>query len=143
MSSLDQALRAALDARQPLLAELHQQQTDCYRLFHGSQEGAPGLTVDRYGAQLMVQSFHQPLAQDALLDLHALINAQLGLDLQLVYNDRSGGNSRIDRRDPVYQATPEALEDGIGREWGLNYRVRGRHPGQDPLLFLDLREARG
>ncbi len=143
MSSLDQALRAALDARQPLLAELHQQQTDCYRLFHGSQEGAAGLTVDRYGAQLMVQSFHQPLAQDALLDLHALINAQLGLDLQLVYNDRSGGNSRIDRRDPVYQATPEALEDGIGREWGLNYRVRGRHPGQDPLLFLDLREARG
>ena len=135
MSSLDQALRAALDARQPLLAELHQQQTDCYRLFHGSQEGAAGLTVDRYGAQLMVQSFHQPLAQDALLDLHALINAQLGLDLQLVYNDRSGGNSRIDRRDPVYQATPEALEDGIGREWGLNYRVRGRHPGQDLSLI--------
>jgi 23S rRNA (cytosine1962-C5)-methyltransferase len=25
----------------------------------------------------------------------------------------------------------------------LNYRVRGRHAGQDPLLFLDLRNARG
>jgi len=143
MYSLDQALRAALDARQPLLAELHQQRTDCYRLFHGSQEGAPGLTVDRYGRQLMVQSFHQPLLLDALLELHATVNRHLGLDLQLIYNDRSGGNSRIDRRDPVYQATPEALEDGIGQEWGLNYRVRGRHPGQDPLLFLDLRNARG
>ncbi|MEO4046154.1 class I SAM-dependent methyltransferase [Pseudomonas sp. CAU 1711] len=143
MSSLDQALRAALDSRQPLLAELHQQQTDCYRLFHGSQEGAPGLTADRYGGQLMVQSFHQPLAQGALLDLHAQINQHLGLDLQLVYNDRSGGNSRIDRRDAVYQPTAEALADGVGREWGLNYRVRGRHPGQDPLLFLDLRNARG
>ena len=26
---------------------------------------------------------------------------------------------------------------------GLNYRVRGRHAGQDPLLFLDLRNTRG
>lgn len=143
MSSLDQALRAALDARQPLLAELHQQQTDCYRLFHGSQEGAPGLTADRYGPQLMVQSFHQTLETDALLALHASINQHLSLDLQLVYNDRSGGNSRVDRRDAVYQASPEALVDMVGQEWGLNYRVRGRHPGQDPLLFLDLRNARG
>ncbi|WP_394560775.1 class I SAM-dependent rRNA methyltransferase [Aquipseudomonas alcaligenes] len=143
MSSLDQALSASLDARQPLLAELHQQQTDCYRLFHGSQEGAPGLTADRYGPQLMVQSFHQTLETDALLALHATINQRLGLDLQLVYNDRSGGNSRVDRRDAVYQPAPEALVDMIGQEWGLNYRVRGRHPGQDPLLFLDLRNARG
>lgn len=143
MSSLDQALRAALDVRQPLLAELHQQQTDCYRLFHGSQEGAPGLTADRYGPQLMVQSFHQTLEAGALLALHATINERLGLDLQLVYNDRSGGNSRVDRRDAVYQASPEALVDMVGQEWGLNYRVRGRHPGQDPLLFLDLRNVRG
>ena len=143
MPSLDQALRAALDTRQSLLAELHQQQTNCYRLFHGSQEGAPGLTVDRYGPQLMVQSFHQPLTSDALFELHALVSQHLSLDLQLIYNDRSGGNSRIDRRDTAYQATDEALADQVAQEWGLNYRVRGRHPGQDPLLFLDLREARG
>ncbi|MEK1904248.1 MAG: class I SAM-dependent methyltransferase [Pseudomonas sp.] len=143
MSSLDQALRAALDTRQPLLAELHRQGTDCYRLFHGSQEGASGLTVDRYGPQLMVQSFHQPVELDALQSIQQSVNLSLGTELRLVYNDRSGGNSRIDRRDPVYQATPEALEDLIGHEWGLDYRVRGRHPGQDPLLFLDLRNARG
>lgn len=143
MPSLNQALRAALDARQGLLGKLHEQETDCYRLFHGSQEGAPGLTADRYGPQLLVQSFHQTLERDALLDLHATIQQQLGQALQLVYNDRSQGNSRIDRSDPVYQAEPAALDDQIGHEWGLNYRVRGRHPGQDPLLFLDLREARG
>ncbi|WP_271409220.1 class I SAM-dependent rRNA methyltransferase [Pseudomonas sp. Q1-7] len=141
--ALLQALRAAFDARQPLLAELHAQGTDCYRLFHGSQEGVPGLTVDRYGPQLMVQSFHQPLEREALLDLAAAVHAFLGEPLLLVYNDRSQGNSRIDRRDPVYQADPAALSDLVGREWGLNYRVRGRHPGQDPLLFLDLRNARG
>ncbi|MWV11669.1 SAM-dependent methyltransferase [Pseudomonas sp. R-28-1W-6] len=143
MPALTQALRAALDARQGLLGELHDQGTDCYRLFHGSQEGAPGLTADRYGPQLLVQSFHQSLERDALLDLQATVQQRLGRDLQLVYNDRSQGNSRIDRSDPIYQAEPAALEDQIGHEWGLNYRVRGRHPGQDPLLFLDLRNARG
>ncbi len=143
MSVLNQALRAALDTRQPLLAELHAQGTDCYRLFHGSQEGAPGLTADRYGPQLLVQSFHQSLERDALLDLHATIEQHLGQSLFLVYNDRSRGNSRVDRHDTVYQASDDALVDMVGHEWGLNYRVRGRHAGQDPLLFLDLRNARG
>lgn len=142
-SDLPQALRAALDARQPLLAELHAQGTDCYRLFHGSQEGASGLTIDRYGPQLLVQSFHQTLQRDELLQATTQVQERLGEPLLLVYNDRSQGNSRIDRRDPVYQAEPEALVDMVGHEWGLNYRVRGRHPGQDPLLFLDLRNARG
>ena len=109
MSSLNQALRAALDHRQDLLAALHQQGTDCYRLFHGSQEGAGGLTVDRYGPQLLVQSFHQALERDDLLALHATVNQQLGLDTLLVYNDRSRGNSRIDREDTVYRADEAAL----------------------------------
>ncbi|AZD10580.1 putative methyltransferase [Pseudomonas chlororaphis] len=143
MSSLNQALRAALDHRQDLLVELHQQGTDCYRLFHGSQEGAGGLTIDRYGPQLLVQSFHQTLEREALLQLHETVQQQLGLDTLLVYNDRSRGNSRIDREDSVYRAEEEALKDLVGHEWGLNYRVRGRHAGQDPLLFLDLRNARG
>ena len=143
MSALNQALRAALAARQPLLAELHAQATDCYRLFHGSQEGAPGLTCDRYGPQLLVQSFHQPLTTDELLTLAEACRESLQAPLQLVYNDRSGNHSRIDRSDAVYSADATALEDQIGHEWGLNYRVRGRHPGQDPLLFLDLRNARG
>ncbi|GAB7533591.1 class I SAM-dependent methyltransferase [Pseudomonas sp. 3A(2025)] len=143
MSSLNQALRVALDHRQSLLADLHAQHTDCYRLFHGSQEGASGLTIDRYGPQLLVQSFHTSLERDALLDLHVTVQAFLGLELLLVYNDRSKGNSRIDRQDSIYQASDAALQDLIGHEWGLNYRVRGRHAGQDPLLFLDLRNTRG
>ncbi|MDO9344360.1 MAG: class I SAM-dependent methyltransferase, partial [Pseudomonas sp.] len=143
MSSLNQALRAALDHRQDLISELHAQGTDCYRLFHGSQEGAGGLTIDRYGPQLLVQSFHQTLETEELLALHQQVNQSMGLELLLVYNDRSRGNSRIDREDTVYRAEPAALEDLVGHEWGLNYRVRGRHAGQDPLLFLDLRNTRG
>ena len=143
MPALTQALRAALDARSSLLDQLHEQGTDCYRLFHGSQEGAGGLTVDRYGPQLLVQSFHQTLAREDLLALHHAVEQHLQAPLLLVYNDRSKGNSRIDREDTVYRAEDAALVDLVGHEWGLNYRVRGRHPGQDPLLFLDLRNARG
>ncbi|EKG36058.1 class I SAM-dependent rRNA methyltransferase [Pseudomonas syringae] len=143
MSSLNQALSVALDNRQALLDELHGQGTDCYRLFHGSQEGASGLTIDRYGPQLLVQSFHSRLDRDVLLALHEQVNTRLGLDTLLVYNDRSQGNSRVDRHDTVYKAEEAALADHVGHEWGLNYRVRGRHAGQDPLLFLDLRNTRG
>jgi len=114
MSSLNQALRAALDHRQDLLAELHQQGTDCYRLFHGSQEGAGGLTVDRYGPQLLVQSFHQPLERDALLQLQEIVDQRLQLSTLLVYNDRSQGNSRIAREDSVYRAEDAALQDLVG-----------------------------
>ncbi|MGA3802349.1 class I SAM-dependent methyltransferase, partial [Pseudomonas fluorescens] len=56
---------------------------------------------------------------------------------------RSRGNSHIDREDIVYRADEAALQDLVGQEWGLNYRVRGRHAGQDPLLFLDLRKTHG
>jgi 23S rRNA (cytosine1962-C5)-methyltransferase len=143
MSSLEPALRAAYHHRETLLGELHDQATNCYRLFHGSQEGAPGLTVDRYGPLLLVQSFHQPLERDTLLALHEQTCESLGTRLSLAYNDRSSGNSRIDRSDAVYRAEAAALDGLIGQEWGLNYRVRARHSGQDPLLFLDLRNVRG
>jgi 23S rRNA (cytosine1962-C5)-methyltransferase len=143
MSTLNQALRAALLNRQTLLSELHGQGTDCYRLFHGSQEGAGGLTIDRYGPQLLVQSFHQSLSSEELQALYEIVCSSLNQPLLLVYNDRSQGNSRIERSDPIYSAEPAALADFVGHEWGLNYRVRGRHVGQDPLLFLDLRNARG
>ena len=141
MPSLDQALRAALNARRLLLDELHTQGTDCYRLFHGSQEGAPGLTIDRYGPQLLIQSFHQPLDIALLPMLSTQVDAFLGTSLLMVYNDRSRGHSRIDRA--AHQPEPTVLAELVGHEWGLNYRVRGRHAGQDPLLFLDLRNARG
>ncbi len=143
MASLDQALRAAFDSRRELLDELQQQGTDCYRLFHGSQEGAAGLTVDRYGPQLMVQSFHQSLDAQSLQTIHDEAISFIGQRLQLIYNDRSQSNSRIDRSTALHQPDDAALEDQIAHEWGLNYRVRGRHSGQDPLLFLDLRNARG
>ena len=138
--SLVPLLAAALDARTDLLTRLHAEQTDCYRLFHGSVEGHAGLTIDRYGELLLVQCFHSPLAAEALAAIEAFYATRLP-GLTLVYNDRSHANSRIGNPLP-----PDQLEAAMAaremREMGVSYRIAGRHAGQDPWLFLDLRAAR-
>src|SRR5690606_21916162 len=127
MPALPQALRAALASRRELIEQLHGQGTDCYRLFHGSQEGAPGLTLDRYGPQLLVQSFHEPLDTELLPALAAEVEAFFGHPLLLVYNDRSRSNSRVDRA--AHQPEEDARTEQVGHEWGLNYRIRRSDSG--------------
>jgi 23S rRNA (cytosine1962-C5)-methyltransferase len=133
-------LAAALDARAELIARLHDEQTDAYRLFHGSVEGHPGLTIDRYGDLLLVQCFHSPLAPETLAAVQAYY-AQRAPDLVLVYNDRSQANSRIGNPLPPDQLEAAMLPREM-HEMGVVYRIAGRHAGQDPWLFLDLRAAR-
>lgn len=140
MTPLTPKLAAALEARQPLLDHLHAEQTDAYRLFHGSVEGQPGLTVDRYGDLLLVQSFHSPLDADNLSDLTNFYASEFP-NLALVVNDRSSAHSRI--ANPLEpEALAIAMQPRIARESGVNYRIQARHAGQDPWLFLDLRAAR-
>ena len=139
-TTLTSALQRALDARRELIARLEAEQTNAYRLFHGTVEGRPGLTVDRYGSLLLVQSFHGPLAPTDLADVEAFYAAALP-GLELIYNDRSPANSRIANAVP-----PDRKELATTRreftEMGVKYWVQARHDGQDPWLFLDLRAAR-
>ena len=138
--SITSPLAAALDARAELLPRLHAEQTDAYRLFHGSVEGVSGLTVDRYGELLLAQSFHRGLSAEELAALEAFYAEALP-GTTLIYNDRSQANSRI--RNPL---TPEQkIAAHLPRqtsEMGVNYRIQARHEGQDPWLFLDLRAGR-
>ena len=133
-------LAAALDSRADLIARLHAEHTDAYRLFHGSVEGHPGLTIDRYGELLLVQCFHSPLAAEALAAIDAFYAARLP-GLTRVYNDRSHANSRIGNPLPPDQLEAAMLPREM-HEMGVTYRIAGRHAGQDPWLFLDLRAAR-
>ncbi|HEY6896430.1 MAG TPA: class I SAM-dependent methyltransferase [Rhodocyclaceae bacterium] len=139
-TALVDLLATALNAREALIAQLQREQSDCYRLFHGSVEGWPGLTVDRYGSLLLVQSFHSPLNAAALAELEAFYGAALpGLDL--LYNDRSGANSRIGNAlSEAQQAIAVAPREV--QELGVRYLIQGRHAGQDPWLFLDARAGR-
>ena len=133
-------LAAALEARAELLPRLHAEQTDAYRLFHGSVEGHPGLTIDRYGDLLLVQCFHSPLAADTLAAVQSFYSTRLP-GLTLVYNDRSQANSRIGNPLPPDQLEAAMMPREM-HEMGVTYRIAGRHAGQDPWLFLDLRAAR-
>lgn len=141
--SLIASLATALATREALLARLHAEQTDAYRLFHGSVEGYPGLTVDRYGDLLLVQCFHSPLTAEALAALEAFYAEKLpaGKPLPLIYNDRSQSNSRIGNALPP-EKLAAAMQPCEVHELGVTYVVQGRHAGQDPWLFLDLRAAR-
>lgn len=135
MSDLVPLLNKAAEIRTDLMLKLHEEKTNCYRLFHGTNEGVSGLTVDRYGDQLLIQTFHESLSTQQL-DLISNHYASLFDPKEVVYNDRSAKNSR--RQDEHNRRS----EDLVGQEIGVNYRIRGKHAGQDPLLFLDMRVGR-
>lgn len=137
---LTDALNLALAARKTLLNQLHENPTQCYRLFHGSVEGRPGLTVDRYGDLILAQSFHQPLSTQEREQAEQFYAAHWpGLDF--IYNDRSQANSRINNPLPA-DVLEKAQRPRIVTELGAKYMIQARHAGQDPWLFLDARAAR-
>lgn len=134
-------LQRALDQRAPLLERLHAEQTDCYRLMHGAVEGAPGLTVDRYGPLLLIQTFRAPLPEGAVEAIQGAVQPALGVPLLPVWNHRGGARTSKDfARFHEADAAAEAFH--VGHERGVRFAVRGRHRGLDPLHFLDFRVVR-
>ncbi len=135
-------LNRALGRRLPLLAKWHEEGSDCYRLFHGTAEGMPGVAVDRYGPHLMIQSFHHSLEANDLTQIQTEVDAQLGSLLEepltAFFVDRSGKGAQA----VALGDSAETDNDAICHELGVRYCTRGRHRGQDPLLFLDLRAGR-
>ena len=136
---LAELLRAAIARRTELLTRLHADGTDCYRLLHGVAEGAPGLTIDRYGSLLLLQTFREPLAAAAVDELAALANRELGLDLAVAANHR-GSDAPADF--VAHEPDARALAEHRCQERGATFLQRARHRGQDPWLFLDLRSGR-
>lgn len=138
--TLTDLLQAALDARQSLIDRLHAEDTNAYRLFNGSTENRPGLTVDRYGDLLLIQTFHEPLDGHDRAEIENFYASALP-GLIAVYNDRSRANSRIGNPLPP-DVLAEAQTTREFHEMGIRYLVQGRHAGQDPWLFLDMRAGR-
>lgn len=133
-------LETAFAARSELLAQLHAEGTNAYRLLNGSTENWPGVTVDRYNDLLLIQSFHQSLdGHDRAAIENFYATALPGLIA--VYNDRSQANSRISNPLPP-GVLAEAQQQREFSELGLRYVVQARHAGQDPWLFLDMRAGR-
>ena len=139
MNELKTRLNQAWQARTDLQQQWQEENTNCYRIFHGTNEGLPGTTLDRYGPLLILQTFHQAVTEDQLAQVREFAS-DLFPDLHLVYNDRSRDNSRIQvENDEIHALDSQPVE---AVELGVNYRIQGRHQGQDPWLFLDLRAGR-
>ncbi len=138
-AAVTDALARAIEARQPWLEAAFAEGTDCVRLLHGAVEGVPGLTVDRYGPLLLLQTGREPLEAGVVDGIADVAARQLGVTLEPVWNHRPayrhGGFARF------HAASPEAHQ-AIGREAGLRFLVDPRRGGLDPLLFLDLRSGR-
>ena len=125
-------VRSAIERRRALLEQLSGEDTDCYRLFHGVCEGRPGLTIDRYGPVLLLQTWRESLTPAEIDDYHRAVEDACGCSLAPTWNDRANKSNHV---------TAES-EAPVGRELGVRYDVNPRHRGQDPLLFLDLRAGR-
>jgi 23S rRNA (cytosine1962-C5)-methyltransferase len=146
MHELTALLSRAIVRRRALITRLNAEGTDCYRLLHGIAEGAPGITVDRYGPLLLVQTFRAPLAAgdvDALQRTAAAeLGSDLGSDLAIVCNHRGAPSPAGHGESGEHVPTAAAAGEHLARERGARFVVSGRHRGQDPWLFLDLRPAR-
>ena len=139
-TAFEELLRAAMTRRSTLMSRLATEQTDCYRLLHGAQEGVPGVTLDRYGDLALLQSFQVPVTDDKVAVVRRVLD-EFFTESQLVYNDRSAPGSRVRNRlnEPGRIA---AESDRIVCEQGVRFQVKARHRGNDPWLFLDLRTTR-
>lgn len=128
----------AFQQREALLASLASEQTDSYRLFHGTVEGIPGLTVDRYGPHIVVQTFRDPLDEASFAALSSCYGELFADELPVVINHR-GKRAPQDATQPneAWMDTPVLCQ-----ELGISYYNIPRHRGIDPLFFLDFRAVR-
>lgn len=130
--TLTQALDQAESHRVVLQQKLESEETDCWRLFHGACEGRPGLTVDKYGQLILIQTFRESLTEIEISELEERYGDRF------VYNHRGDRKTRFSLHDP----SSKALSAHTAKELGLNYEILARHKGLDPYLFLDLRVGR-
>jgi 23S rRNA (cytosine1962-C5)-methyltransferase len=98
--------------------------------------------VDRYGPHLMIQTFHQGLEAETLAQIQERVDSHLisllEKPLTCFWVNRSDKRAQA----IALQDSAETDNEGICNELGVAYRIRARHRGRDPLLFLDLRAGR-
>ena len=136
-SGLLKLLSAAWLSRESLLLQWSHEKTNCFRVFHGTVEGLPGVSVDCYGEQLLIQSFHHTLQPSELDVIESFYQSKLSSLNRTDYHDRSSKGSRRDKGDTYVSS--DSVE---GTELGVVYEVDVKRLGQDPLLFLDMRVGR-
>ncbi|MCJ8314880.1 MAG: class I SAM-dependent methyltransferase [Saccharospirillaceae bacterium] len=132
-------LEVSFAKRQNLIAQAIKNNTTCYRVFHGTVEGVNGLNIDRYGDLWLIQTFHQTLTENEITEISQYLKNHH--DFAVIYNDRSGKNSRIGNELSA-ELNNQAISEQVIFENDIAFTSKLRHEGQDPLLFLDMRAGR-
>lgn len=139
-------LDSAFAAREAMAAKLAEEGTDVYRLFHGENDGIPGVTIDRYGAASVITLYDgsQDVSEAELMTAAGEIGRRFGITavyLKRFATDRSGSKPP----DVLFEPRPffgEAVaEEFRVRENGLCFGVR-LYDGYSTGLFLDQRNNR-
>lgn len=128
---MESLLLAAMASRTDWIAGAN---TDAYRLFHGAAEGAPGVTVDRYGAEVLIQVFREDIDEDWAALAACVRDAQSGVS-----------GVRVVRRGKGKQelaTVGELVERAQCHEDGCHYWNSLVQAGNDPWFYLDFRAAR-
>ncbi|MFT5585423.1 MAG: 23S rRNA (cytosine1962-C5)-methyltransferase [Cognaticolwellia sp.] len=121
LEDFSKSLASALERRAAHIPAWEAEGSDSYRVFHGRNEGRPGLSIDRYGAVLLAQTW----GEEASDEEKAAVQALLG-EVQWRHRGAHGQDS-----------TPFPFQ-----ELGVQYQGQVWHKGADPWLFLDLRVVR-
>lgn len=130
-------IKVALHNRESFLQQCVEEDTTCYRLFHGAVERWPSVTIDRYGDTLLFQTWRSDLNDDVVGQMADFIEEKLIHRFYILWADRRT-RGQVDRHW-VGDAAPDEM---TATELGLTYRVDHVHRGIDPLIFLDFRSGR-
>lgn len=130
-------LKLALHNREAFFEQCFDEDTTCYRIFHGAIEHWPSVTIDRYGDSLLFQTWRAELNDDVVGQMADFIAEKLYHSFQVLWADRRKRGQVA--RHVLGDEPPEKMS---ATELGLQYRVDPIHRGIDPLLFLDFRAGR-
>ncbi len=140
------AIEKALKSREGMLIAFQTENTDCYRLFNGIDEGVSGFIVERYKDVLVFQ-WHEGKCQletSQMLEIAQFYAANLGIKsvyLKRFVSDRSSHSADLS----YYLNRPlwgeESSSKIICHEKGIKYEI---HPcdGFSTGIFLDQRNNR-
>lgn len=130
-------LVTALKSRTEFIKKLQREGTDALRLFHGINEGYPGISIDKYGDQIVIQSYRKPLETEEIEIIKRSIKDFFTYDVFFSYRHRNKNKSEL-----RYIDKENVNRAFICSEMELKYEVLDFNQGLDPLLFLDLRSGR-
>ncbi len=138
---LAERLRAALKLRQ---AHADLGDTDAYRLVNAEGDGLPGLTVDRYGEQLMIQFYSQAWKPHLELLVNELQQLCAPRSIYEKFRPQQTRTLATERPDKKFSRLlrGEAVQGRTTvKENGLNFLV-DLEEGLNTGLFLDQRRSR-